>query len=382
MKIAMANRPLIEEAGYFIQTCYDELGKNESEIHNRMNSIMEEVEETGTYTHTFEELEHGARMAWRNNNRCIGRLFWNTLTVFDARNLETAEDAFEVLVDHIEFATNGGKIRPALTVFPAQQNGKEKFRLWNHQLLRYAGYVEDGTIVGDSSSVEFTKQCAELGWKGQGTAFDFLPIVIEEAGKGVKYFELPSHAVMEVEIRHPEIKGFAELGAKWYGVPIISDMKMEIGGIHYTMAPFNGWYMGTEIGARNLADEDRYDLLPAVAEKMGLDTKSNRSLWKDKALVELNIAVLESFAEAGVTIVDHHTAAKQFKNFERKEETAGRKVTGNWAWLIPPLSPATTHIFHKPYKNDIVKPNFFYQKAPYHSREGQNHERIQSHLFF
>ena len=27
-------------------------------------------------------------------------------------------------------------------------------------------------------------------------------------------------------------------------------------------APFNGWYMGTEIGARNLADADRYDLLP------------------------------------------------------------------------------------------------------------------------
>ncbi|PKH10927.1 nitric oxide synthase oxygenase [Planomicrobium sp. MB-3u-38] len=367
MKIAMAIRPLIEEAGYFIQTCYNELGKNESEIHKRMNSIIEEVDETGTYTHTFEELEHGARMAWRNNNRCIGRLFWNTLTVFDARHLETAEDAFNALVDHIEYATNDGKIRPALTVFPAQQNNTDKLRLWNHQLLRYAGYEKDGTIVGDSSSVEFTKQCMELGWKGQETAFDILPIVIEEIEGSVKYFKIPEHAVMEVEIKHPEINGFAELEAKWYGVPIISDMKMEIGGVHYTMAPFNGWYMGTEIGARNLADEDRYDLLPAIAEKMELDTKLNRSLWKDKALVELNIAVLESFAEAGVTIVDHHTAAKQFKNFEKKEETAGRKVTGNWAWLISPMSPATTHIFHKPYKNDIIKPNFFYQKAPYHS---------------
>jgi len=99
---------------------------------------------------------------------------------------------------------------------------------------------------------------------------------------------------------------------------------------------------------------------------MGLNTDSNRSLWKDKALVELNIAVLDSFQKAGVTIVDHHTAAKQFKSFEKKEETAGRDLTGNWAWLIPPMSPATTHIFHKPYKNDIVKPNYFYQKAPYH----------------
>lgn len=365
MKIAMAHRPLIEEAGYFIENCYMELGKTDSEIKDRINNIIEEVEETGSYTHTFEELEHGARMAWRNNNRCIGRLFWQTLTVFDARKEQTAEGAFDALATHIDFATNGGQIRPALTVFPPEENGSEKLRIWNHQLLRYAGYERDGNIIGDSSSVEFTKQCLKLGWQGKGTAFDILPIVIEEIGKGPRFFELPEQAVMEVELKHPEMERFEELGVKWYAVPIISDMKLEIGGIRYTMAPFNGWYMGTEIGARNLADEDRYDLLPAVARLMGLDTKSNRSLWKDKALVELNIAVLESFADAGVTIVDHHTAAKQFKSFERKEESAGRAVTGNWAWLIPPMSPATTHIFHKPYKNDIIKPNFFYQKQPY-----------------
>ncbi|WP_422124155.1 nitric oxide synthase oxygenase [Planococcus sp. X10-3] len=364
MKIAQANRSLIEEAGYFIQNCYTELGKDDTEIHIRINDIIKEVEETGTYTHRFEELEHGARMAWRNNNRCIGRLFWNSLTVFDARHQKTAEGAFEDLLNHIEFATNSGKIRPVLTVFSAEQHGKSALRIWNHQLLRYAGYEQNGNIIGDSASVEFTKHCMELGWRGKGTAFDLLPIVIEENGMAPRYFELPEQAVMEVELHHPEINGFSELGIKWYAVPIISDMKMEIGGIHYTMAPFNGWYMGTEIGARNLADEDRYDLLPAVAELMELNTKANRSLWKDKALVELNIAVLESFAEAGVTIVDHHTAAKQFKNFEKTEEAAGRAVTGNWAWLIPPMSPATTHIFHKPYKNDIVKPNFFYQKQP------------------
>ena len=28
---------------------------------------------------------------------------------------------------------------------------------------------------------------------------------------------------------------------------------------------------------------------------MGLDTKTNQSLWKDKALIELNYAVLYSF---------------------------------------------------------------------------------------
>ena len=74
---------------------------------------------------------------------------------------------------------------------------------------------------------------------------------------------------------------------------------------------------------------------------------------------------MHSFKEAGVSIVDHHTAAQQFKKFEETEVEAGRKVTGNWAWLIPPLAPATTHIFHKPYNNEKRIPNYVYQKPPY-----------------
>lgn len=356
---------LLMEAVEFLSGYCSELGKTESELNSRINEIKKEIDDKGTYTHTFDELEHGARMAWRNNNRCIGRLFWNTLTVFDERGRESAEDIFQALLGHIEFAANSGKIRPAITIFAPQQNGQDKARIWNHQLIRYAGYEQNGEIIGDSSSLEFTRECEKLGWRGEGTPYDVLPIVIETAHEKPRFFELPQKAVLEVELEHPEFPAFKELGVKWYAVPIISEMKLEIGGIHYTLAPFNGWYMGTEIGARNLADEDRYNLLPKVAEAMGLDTSSNRSLWKDKALVELNIAVLESFQAAGVTIVDHHTAAKQFKSFEKKEEAAERNVTGNWAWLIPPMSPATTHIFHKPYKNDVVKPNYFYQKPPY-----------------
>jgi nitric oxide synthase oxygenase domain/subunit len=31
-----------------------------------------------------------------------------------------------------------------------------------------------------------------------------------------------------------------------------------------------------------------YNLLPMIARKMGLETKSDRGLWKDRAIVELN----------------------------------------------------------------------------------------------
>ncbi len=48
-----------------------------------------------------------------------------------------------------------------------------------------------------------------------------------------------------------------------------------------------------------------------------------------RALVELNVAVLHSFKQAVVTIVDHHTVAREHHVFEQNEEAAGRKATGD-----------------------------------------------------
>lgn len=354
------------EAETFLTMCYKELGKADSELVERLEEVKESIEKTGFYEHTEEELAHGARVAWRNSNRCIGRLFWQSLYVKDARKAESVDEIKAAIYEHIEFATNGGKIRPVITIFKPFQTETNQLRIWNHQLIRYAGYKqEDGQVVGDPNSVVFTKKCLELGWKGKGTAFDLLPIVFQVNGNDPEWFELPKDMVLEVPISHPEYSWFSDLGLKWYAVPIISEMKLEIGGIEYKAAPFNGWYMGTEIGARNFADDNRYNMLPTIAEKLGLDMSRNMNLWKDRALVELNIAVLHSYREAGVSIVDHHTAAQQFKLFEQNEADAGRNMTGDWDWLIPPVSPATTHIFHHSYENTVHKPNYFYQTIPY-----------------
>ncbi|MEJ9115533.1 nitric oxide synthase oxygenase [Bacillus paramobilis] len=352
-------KQLIEEASQFITICYKELNK-EQFIEERVKEIQVEIEKTGTYEHTFEELVHGSRMAWRNSNRCIGRLFWSKMHILDAREVNDEEGVYNALIHHVKYATNDGKVKPTITIFKQYQGEENNIRIYNHQLIRYAGYKTEMGVIGDSHSAVFTDFCQELGWQGEGTNFDVLPLVFSVDGKEPVYKEIPKKEVKEVPIEHPEYP-ISSLGAKWYGVPMISDMRLEIGGISYTAAPFNGWYMGTEIGARNLADHDRYNLLPAVAEMMELDTSRNGTLWKDKALIELNIAVLYSFKKQGVSIVDHHTAAQQFQQFEKQEASCGRVVTGNWVWLIPPLSPATTHIYHKPYPNEILKPNFFHK---------------------
>ncbi|MDI2588487.1 nitric oxide synthase oxygenase [Psychrobacillus sp. NEAU-3TGS] len=351
---------MLNEAKNFIQTYYEEMGRSEQELATRLIEVEQQILTQGTYEQTLDELSYGAKMAWRNSNKCIGRLFWQSLHVLDKRDLHTEESIFEALLAHIEYATNNGRIRPTITVFSAQD-----IRIWNHQLIRYAGYETENGIIGDPDSVKFTRVCENLGWKGNNGPFDVLPLVIQVKDNPPKLFEIPTTSVLEVPIRHPEFDWFADLGLKWYAVPMISSMKLEVGGTTYVAAPFNGWYMGTEIGARNLADDNRYNMLPTIAEYMGLNTRSNASLWKDRALVELNAAVLYSYKEDGVSIVDHHTAAQQFKRFEANEIEAGRDVTGNWSWLIPPLSPATTHIFHKPYPNEKKMPNYFYQKDPY-----------------
>ncbi|WP_407074337.1 nitric oxide synthase oxygenase [Paenibacillus lacisoli] len=356
---------LLADAEHFIYQAYEELGYSRDKAEARLNDIGQEVFSTGTYVHTFEELEHGARMAWRNSNRCIGRLFWDKLRVHDLRDVNQAEGMAESLFEHIRQATNDGKIIPSMSVYRPERPDQPGPRIWNHQLIRYAGYETAEGIVGDPLSVEFTKVCTDLGWQGEGTPFDILPLVIQPAGGHPQLYPLPGGAVKEVQLEHPDLPGFRDLGLRWYAVPIISDMRLEIGGVVYTAAPFNGWYMETEIGARNLADDYRYNMLPRVAELMGLDTSSETTLWKDRALIELNAAVLYSFKRDGVSIVDHHTAASQFKRFEEREQQAGRPLTGDWTWLIPPVSPATTHIFHRPYRNVVVKPNLFAQKKMY-----------------
>lgn len=334
----------------FLNLYKEETAKTNEWLATRMNDVARDG-----FVPTTDEVTFAAKVAWRNSNKCIGRLFWQSLHVIDARHCVTADDVFQQLLMHIDYATNDGKIRPTVTIF-----NEQRVRIWNHQLIRYAGYNVNGEVIGDPDSVAFTKKCIALGWEPTYGMFDVLPLVIQIDDEAPQLFTIPRVHILEVPITHPTYN-FEALQLKWYAVPMIANMKLDVGGVSYKAAPFNGWYMGTEIGARNFADEQRYNVLPAVAKLIGLDTSKQATLWKDRALVELNIAVLHSFKEAGVSIVDHHTAAAQFQLFEKREKEAGRDVTGNWAWLIPPMSPATTHVFHQPYNNDIKTPNYFYQ---------------------
>lgn len=95
---------------------------------------------------------------------------------------------------------------------------------------------------------------------------------------------------------------------------------------------------------------------------MGLDTRNPTSLWKDKALVEINIAVLHSFQLMNVTIVDHHTASDSFMKHLENETKLRNGCPADWVWIVPPMSASVTPVYHQEMLSYNMKPSFEYQE--------------------
>lgn len=294
----------------------------------RLWQVRREIEATGTYWHTPQELAFGARVAWRNSGaRCTGHLYWRGLQVRDRREVTAAADIAAESVTHLREATNGGRIRPMITVFAPDAPSWPGPRIRNAQLVGYAGHESaDGAVIGDPATVDVTRVARDLGWSGGRPAgrFDVLPLIVEQAGGFPTLHELPADAVLEVMIRHPDFAWFADLGLRWHAVPVISDMCLDVGGVRYPAVPFNGWYVCTEIVSRDLGDTGRYDQLPVIARQMGLTADRDRTGCQDKAMTELNLAVLHSFSASGVTISDHHTESARFLQHMQHWQNAGQ----------------------------------------------------------
>lgn len=350
---------VLKEAREWIEQYYKEKNLGEEKLAIRLNDVADEIKRTGTYWQTYDEVAYGARVAWRNSPRCINRIQWNRMEVLDYRKAASAEEVFDKLMHHLRFATNRGNIITTISIFPPPEPGKPGVRIWNSQLLRYAAYEQpDGTIIGDPANLELTQAIQRLGWVGEGTMFDILPIVIQMPGERAKVFPIPLEEVLIVQISHPNYDWFGDLSLQWVGVPFVANLGLTCGGIQYTLTPFNGWFMGTEV-ARDLADPQRYNMLSKIAKGMGLDPNGPPSqLWQEKANLEMNIAVLHSFQRARVSMVDHHTAAAGFLNFWDAEHSAGRPVPADWVWLTPPCAGSVSPLFHLEMVNFLVKPNY------------------------
>ncbi|GAQ81306.1 nitric oxide synthase [Klebsormidium nitens] len=315
----------------------------------RVLEILASIDKEGTYSHTTDELEHGVRVAWRNAPKCSNRKYWSTLRLLDKRHVSTAEGMNEACLEMMDLAVSSGAAEVYVTVFrpehPLTKQGGP--RVWNLQLMRFAGYRQpDMEVKGDPSELAFTEMLTRhFGWKGEGTNFDILPLVLQPSpDKKPELFEVSPQYVPLVPLTHPNHPWFGGLGLRWYGIPCVSDMQLTLGGLKYTGAPFTGWYADTEI-IRNLSDESRYNVLPIIANHLGLAVNDNSSLWKDAALLALNQAILYSWQRAGIAMTDHHTLMEQFWKWHHDEKAARGYTPTNWKWIIPPVAASTSKCY-------------------------------------
>nr|WP_036371787.1 nitric oxide synthase oxygenase [Micromonospora sp. ATCC 39149] len=333
-------------------------------VAERVAQVREEVALTGTYRHTREELTYGAKVAWRQSARCVGRVRWAGLRVRDRRDVTTVAGIAAELTRHLAEADNGGRIRSVMTVFAPDRPGVgPRARIWNDQLIRYCGHrCADGAVVGDPAQAPMTDAVVGLGWRPPPVPgrFDLLPWVIETAYEDPTLVEVPRDLVREVALTHPAYPWFGGLRLRWHALPVISNMRLRVGGVDYGCAPFNGHYLSDEIGTRNMGDGHRYDQLLPVARGLGLDTSREDTLWREHAALVINQAVLHSFRLAGVRVSDPHTESELFMRFCAQEERAGRPVHGDWSWLNGSVGWAALHaVHHRYYDTRVPNPNLW-----------------------
>lgn len=340
---------LIEEAETWFALLAKEWQWSPDKLQQRMLEVKLEVSATGTYTHTSDELQYGAQVAWRNSAKCIGRISWNTLVVRDRRHISEPTEVFHEVLEHLKLATGGTNLLSVMTVFkPRGPNELVGMRFWNSQFVRYAGYAGEGEnsgMLGDPANAEFTEYLISKGlWipPSPKSAFDVLPLVLQVPEHAEPFmYCLPEEFVYQAPITHPHYPKIRELGLRWPTVPAITNFQMDIGGVSYNCMPFNGWFMELEV-VRNLVE--RYNVSERVAMAIGISTAEK--LWQNRVFHEMAVAVLYSFEAAKFTMVDQHTAAASFLTHCERERDAGRECPAEWSWIGGMVGPGLNPVWH------------------------------------
>ena len=120
---------------------------------------------------------------------------------------------------------------------------------------------------------------------------------------------------------------------------MISNMLLRNDG-RYWPCVFGGWYATDEIAGRDLAPARRFNVLPMVADSVGLSRDPRiEPLWQDLALGELHRAVVDSFRKAGVMFSTPQQEADRFRRHVDREHCSGRATPTDRTWLMPATNP-------------------------------------------
>jgi nitric oxide synthase oxygenase domain/subunit len=230
-----ALQTLLREAREFCHLFHSELGLSSDMELARWSEIEFHVMIYHTYDLTFEELQHGARVAWRNAPKCPNRAKYMELTVADHRHsVTTNEGMFDATLALLDESISSGSTITRMAVFRAKLPGEKLGpRFWNSSALRFAGYKElgeNGGILGDPVDAEFTEALINrFGWKApeSKSRFDVLPLLLQiNENEPPQHFHIPESYVPIIPIKHPKYPSLAALELCWFGIPVISGMEL------------------------------------------------------------------------------------------------------------------------------------------------------------
>ncbi|MFE3785354.1 nitric oxide synthase oxygenase [Amycolatopsis sp. NPDC059090] len=303
----------------------------------RVAHVLRSLDEKGTYQLTGAELEHGLKTAWKNEPRCVRRgtysmlkqLDWDGFARIDAsRATLTAERVVAAFGAFLREATNGGRLKPTIMVFPPDAPNGPRLRIWNDQLIRYAGEARpDGSVLGDPRHVDLTAALRDLGWTEPVGRQTVLPVAFQLGAGPPAWAVLPRADILEVPLRHPDFSWLRELDIVWHALPAISRMVVVVGGLVHP-AIFSGWYVASEI----LENLYRYGVLHQFAERLGMDFRDR--FWINRIEPIAFDVIMHSFRSAGVMIEDPRSADGNLRRFVDRETSAGRVLRGDKSKLV------------------------------------------------
>lgn len=266
-----AQGTLLREAAEYCDLYHFEKQLSDNAKSIRWAEIEKDILGTGNYELTFDELEYGAKISWRNAPKCANRSKWLELAVMDCRTVESNEEAFRCLLKLMEDSITSGATITRMAVFPSKKPKQMQGpRIWNSMLLRFAGYKITSTtdakniidadsaqdskdccerkgILGDPADAEFTETLINrFGWTPPfpKSQFDVLPLLIQIDEKAPpQCFKIPSRYIPTVPLTHPYKPKFNSMELRWFGIPLVSGLEMTIGGLCFPMCPFVGWFM-------------------------------------------------------------------------------------------------------------------------------------------
>lgn len=334
----------------------------------RREDIVQGLRTTGRVALNENELRVALKMAWRNNPRCLGRQWWKAMQLRDHTRLNTGAEVADAAAEHLRWVIRTGSRRgqliPAVTLFAADQPGHEPgIEILNEQLIRFAGYRDGATVLGDPRNLALTTLLTRAGWRppARPGRFDVLPLGIRTRRDGLTLHELPDDAVALVALEHPEHAWFADLQLRWHAVPAISNMRVDLCARSWP-AIFSGHYVLFEL-VKDLGDPDRYGMLPAIGAALGLDIEEPSGAWRLRAKAVLAEAIWHSYGRDGIAIWSDTEAADNHVAFENSEAAEGRPVSGDGRWLTPTLATSEAATYRRTYTDLQLRPDFVYPDA-------------------